>query len=131
MTEVLFFLELFGLAWIVMDHVSQIIPAAGFLTGCVLAIVSVRGLLSLEAEDRPRLRRYSATLLVLSFVVLTWSFVSGTDGFLAIGMPLLVLYGAKNFLAAGLRDLGGDGPGLGAVNATGIALSAPAVHPAT
>lgn len=81
--------------------------ATVFATGLVLTAVSGRGFVGAEDLPRPIQRRFSALLLVLTAGAVVWSAFQVGDHWLAIVLPLVVIFATRRFVLAHLSDRGG------------------------
>ncbi|MEM7172992.1 MAG: hypothetical protein AAF530_22715 [Pseudomonadota bacterium] len=89
--------------WLVAQAQSLVLVAI-FLTGCVLTAVCKTGFLSVPSASIKLVRRYSLLLLGCSLLTVLWACLVTGERFVEIGIPLLFLFAARQFLIARLQD---------------------------
>lgn len=90
-------------------HTQVGLHAVIFLVGVVLMLVSRHGFIGIAIENPREIRRLSLLLLGVAAAAIAWSVLFEGDRYLAIGVPLLVLFGVREYLVAGLTDRDGVG----------------------
>jgi hypothetical protein len=93
-------------AEILIANAQSFVLFAIFLTGCLMTAFAKHGFLSAPNKHRKQVIRCSLLLLGVSFLSVVWSFVVSAERFYEIGIPLLILFGIRQFLIAGMGDRG-------------------------
>ena len=102
--ETLLRLDFDGLANVLIGDAQSFVLVAIFLTGVVLTAVAKNGFVGASSAQRKRVVQYSLVLLCASLLSVVWTFMVHAERFLEIGVPLLLLFGVRQFLVARLED---------------------------
>ena len=108
-------------AQLLIAHTQVGVLLAVFVVGCYLTAFASDGFIGVNCDSPSLTRRLSIYLLLVSAAAVAWSLAFEGNRFMAIAVPLVTLFGLRQFLVAGLRDRGLDTDTLGAA-----ALAAPA-----
>lgn len=92
---------------IVLSAADSAVVISVFLVGCALTTVARRGFVGVDGLPPDRRRRYSLLLLALAAAAVPWSFANAGSTLLAVGAPLMALFGLRRYLIARWRDAAG------------------------
>ena len=116
--ETAFVLGFDGVGEFLASHIHVGLTTTVLLAGLVLTVTSARGFIGASNLARRDNLRLSTILLAVAASGVLWSAVFEGQRFLAIGVPLIALFGTRQFLLAGLTDEKDRTPALGPVVAS-------------
>ena len=102
--EMLVFLDMNAWADMLIANAQSFVLVAIFLTGCVMTAFTKNGFLGAPNKHRKQVIRYSLLLLGVSFLSIVLTFAVNAGRFSEIGIPLLLLFGIRQFLIARMED---------------------------
>ncbi|WP_371171540.1 hypothetical protein [Aliiroseovarius sp. 2305UL8-7] len=102
--ETIIFLGLSSVADTLIANAQSFVLVAILLTGSTLTLISQRGFIGVQSKHPKLVVRYSFVLLAISLLSVLWTFVIHAERFVEIGVPLLFLFGVRQFLAARIED---------------------------
>lgn len=107
--DLLISLDQFWLAEAMIAGAQSGVLIAIFVIGCVLTVTSKSGFVGAPMETRKPVLLYSGILLLVSLMAIIWSLSIDGTRMLEIGIPLIALFGTRQFLYARLADQQGAG----------------------
>jgi len=91
----------------VVTHVAEVIEGKSYIavlltilaTGCILTVYSPTGFLGAQGFPRAAVRGRSLIMLVGSAAAVVWGMIiSASDGFIAVGLPIIGLFALRQAL---------------------------------
>lgn len=102
--EVVYALGFETTAGFLLSHIQAAVMLSILIVGVALTMVSPRGFIGVENADQRVARHASFLMLVLSAAAVIWSVAFEGNRLLAIGLPLLLLFGLRQYLIAQIAD---------------------------
>lgn len=92
------------LARTLLDTAQAGVLVAVFLVGGALTAFAARGFIGVDGLPAATRRRYSLLLLAVAAAAVPWSVANAGSTLLAVGVPLIALFGLRRYLIARWRD---------------------------
>lgn len=93
------------------DHGQRGVLVTVFVVGVGLTFFSSGGFIGSRDLPQPQKRNYSLLLLAVSLGGILWAFGIENNGFVAVFVPLTILFGLRRYLRARWQDRNLDGSG--------------------